>query len=758
MLDIGNIPSAMDDTAELDAEGVPIEPMPPEEVDPYADKARLLEIFKKAKEEAMEYRWVWEREWLRDLYYISGRQWITFHPQKREWIDKRMQKWVPRPVTNKMAETVQAIRSVCGSINLAAKARPIGGSTEAIATAEIADQMMPCIFEEHNMGQVMRESDFWLIGTGTTVLQVSWDLDQRVNRTFIQSEQCVQCGTVATPKDIEDAGGVCTACAMSTQFQPAVKADGKTPEGTWIAFGKGKTTALSPFEYAVPSSVTRFDELPFIIRLRWRDRSWFEANTPLLVSQISWEKTSSDRSLQLFKSLAIANESGPAGQPLSSGAGNQQAGEGATEYELWMKPTPEYPEGIVMRVIGDKDPIILEIPDESLPGPMPYKDIEGNALFPFVMAQYEHIGGRLYGRSAISPLIQKQDQLNQLDSLIQMIVQRMSSPAWVIPDGAGIENITGEPGLIIKWNPLGAASNAKPERLDGADVPSSLYQLRAQYLSDLEALSGAFDIIKGQKPAGVEAFSALQLLVEQSQSRFKSMFNARGELFRDWAALSLELERQFGPQQRTWSVVGPNRGYTFQYFENAQLQGSIQMQIEDGSAMPKTALGKRAAIEQASQMMLLDPSDPDQRYGLLSHFGLSDLVPTLNVHVQAALQIQDSFEKWAKQPEGPPPLAVKPWHDMQIHWGERIKWLNTDKMRELLASDPMLEELINMHLSEIQFNMISAAAPAVGPDGQPVEGGQQGGGGMAMRNSNTNSGAIDSQPKGNDPTTGQSPV
>src|SRR5437016_6183914 len=78
---------------------------------PNFDAQHLLDRFDLRKREAMEYRWVWEREWLRDLYYVANRQWIYFHPTKREWVDKRLQKWIPRPVTNKMAETVQAIRT-----------------------------------------------------------------------------------------------------------------------------------------------------------------------------------------------------------------------------------------------------------------------------------------------------------------------------------------------------------------------------------------------------------------------------------------------------------------------------------------------------------------------------------------------------------------------------------------------------------------------------------------------------------------------
>jgi hypothetical protein len=401
-----------------------------------------------------------------------------------------------------------------------------------------------------------------------------------------------------------------------------------------------------------------------------------------------------------------------------------------------------------MRIIGDKGPLLVQAPLEGIPGPIPYTDIEGNPLFPFVHAQYEHMGGRLYGRSALSPLIQKQDQLNQLDSLVQLNVQRMANPVWIIPENAGIENLTGEPGLIVKWNVLSAGGQGKPERIEGQDIPQSLFVFREQIIKDIEELSGAFDIIKGQKPSGVEAFSALQLLVERSQSRFTSVFQSRGEMYRSWFSLALELERKFGPDQRVWAVVGANQGYTFKHFENAQLQGQVSIQVEDGSNMPKTALGKRAAIEQANQLRLLDPNDPDQKYALLSNFGLTDLVPSLDYHVQAAMQMQDAFERWVEAPQGPPPLVVKPWMDPQVHWIQRVKWLNTDKMREILAKNPQIEPIIIAHLQQLQ--MMMAPPPQVGPDGKPIQSGPQPqGGAKAMGNSNQESGSpVSGQPKG----------
>ena len=442
----------MADLYDTPMQQAPVEGGSPTMMIPQYDDARLLSMFDKIRREATEHRWVYERDWLRDLFYINNRQWITYHPTRREWIDKRIQKWVPRPVTPKMAEALQAIRTNMAAINLAVVARPVGHDTESIAAAQIADQMSPLIHEEHLMQQVMREADFWMVGTGNAVLQLSWDTDKRFNRSFIQNEQCLGCGAVLPPQAILEAGQRCPNCG-SQNFMPALDQGGQ-PAGEWIASGKGKTTALSPFEWAVPPNVTRFDELPYIIRMRWRDKGWFEANQPDLMHKIAWEKSPTERSLQLFKSLSLMNDIGSGSQASFMGATGHTTTEGITEYELWLKPTNEFPKGFVMRVFGEKNSILLHREqEEGLPGPFPFKDIEGNPLFPFVHSQYEHIGGRLYGRSAISPLIQKQDQLNQLDSLIQLIVQRMANPVWVIPEGAGVDHFSGEPGLIMKWNP-----------------------------------------------------------------------------------------------------------------------------------------------------------------------------------------------------------------------------------------------------------------------------------------------------------------
>jgi hypothetical protein len=344
----------------------------------------------------------------------------------------------------------------------------------------------------------------------------------------------------------------------------------------------------------------------------------------------------------------------------------------------------------------------------------------------------------------------------------------------LVPKGASVSKLTGTPGLIVYYKVDPINPQLKPEMVQGVGPHPSYFQLRQQYLTDIETLAGTFDILKGAKPSGVEAFSAMQLLVERSQARFAGVFSARGRAFRDWYKFAIELEREFGPNERTKYILSPARTWTYKTFKRAQLQGSISMVVEDGSTTPKTNLGLRAAVQQASTLGMLQLQNPDQQYEGLKLFGIQKMVPTLDVHVQAALRKQQAFEEWAVNPTQvrqyaiaaqqqqadfaaqvqasatadlntplptPPsllegtPLKWRKWYNPVIHKQEFLKWANSDQILELVGQFPFVEKLLEMHLGEMDL-AIQQAMIAATPPPAPKPGG---GGGAALRNSNTES-------------------
>jgi hypothetical protein len=755
----------------------------------YDDDAFLMEFYKERRKECLDARWVFERGWWRNLLYVLGRQWIYYDRRKSQWLDKRMAKWMPRPVTNKCAEAVEAIQANFAAIKLSMIARPIGGDIKNVAAAEVTDKIQPYIYQEHAMDQVLRDMDYWLTVTGNAFLHPHWDKEAARGEIVIPYEECLTCGEVLSPSQLAGPMAMCPKCQGTEFSNDPIDPETGEPLGERSFVGKGRTDALSPFEIAVPPIYREFDDTPVVLHMAWRPKSYFQDRYPEAAKKLVFQKTPSERSIQLLRTLSTMNDMSAIPLSFSWGTSQDLEQDGHTEYRLWHKPTRDFPQGLRMTVLGEGDgAIILREDDTIKPGPLPYTTRDGRPIMPFIHVGYQPIGGRLWARSPLDLAIQKQDQINQLDCMTQLSLQRMGNPIWLEPKGSEVKHFTGEPGLVVRYNPM-IGQNVKPERIPGEAISNSVFQLRQQYLDDFEQLCGTYDVLKGTKPAGVEAFSALQLLVERGQARLATVFSERGEGVRKWFAIALELAREFGPTRRVESILSPNGGWTQEYFETAQLDGDVEIVVEDGSQAPKTSLGRRAAIEQANQLRMIDPMDPEQRYTILQGFGLSDLVKTLDFDVKSALQEQDAFERWvasgapqdpmvqqqlmmlvqeyqqsqmmAQQqqqqaaqietatgippalpppppPPEPTPFVRKPYHADPVHFAEHRKWALSDKAREIFQADPLLEQLFILHL-EIHQQEMQAQMMAM----------QGGGGGGAMAGSNRESGNPGDVPKGN---------
>lgn len=738
---------------------------------PFTD-AQILEMWKRWKKEAFDQRWIFERQWMRNIWYILNRQWIYFDSKRGQWQDKRLAKWIPRPVTNILKTGVQSIRANFAAINYGANARPLGEDNESVVTASVADDYAPILHEDHQMDHVMSEFDFWLLVTGNAYLHTYLNRDLKNGQLTVNFEQCQQCGTVSSEIDIANAKQTCPAC-KGTQFRPAIDPKTGQPQTEQRVLPKGATSALSPFEIAHPLMYDQFDDLPYLIRMRWRDRSYYEQNPEFAdtyAKTLSFSKTAQERTMQIFKTLPFQGDIGITPPYFASGGANVDS-EGCVEYEVWVKPCKDFPEGAVIRIAGDASPTVIHSETEALPGSIPYHDGRGNPLFTFHMGRYEHVGGRIFGSAMIDPAIQKQDQLNQLDSHMLMVVGRMANPIWLEPKGAEVEKFTGEPGLVVKWNPLVAGGNAKPERIPGEGINESVFAYRAQIKQEAEELMGTFDIMRGEKPTGTEAAAAMSFLYERATGRHTSAYKERGAAYRGWFGDALEIEREFGEETRVRAIMQPHKGWAFQTFKKADLKGNVEIIIEDGTLTPKTALGERAAIDHLAQLGMIDANDPEQKIAIFQKFGQQGLMPSIDAQVQEAWMNMDKFESFINDPQqimqaqiearqaqaqaaatgqpAPPvgPLVYRRWYNAQIHRNETIKWCLSDRGRKVFQDHPAAMQMVEAYLMQIdlaiaqtQMGILDAAgvmidtgvtsgkqagapgAPAPGPQGPNTKG------------------------------------
>ena len=76
------------------------------------DDKKILEMIDKAENESKFLRYGHEKDWFRNLLFKQGHQWIVWDETGRRFRDKQLKTWVPKPVTNKFAATMDTLVSL----------------------------------------------------------------------------------------------------------------------------------------------------------------------------------------------------------------------------------------------------------------------------------------------------------------------------------------------------------------------------------------------------------------------------------------------------------------------------------------------------------------------------------------------------------------------------------------------------------------------------------------------------------------------
>src|SRR5262249_3924499 len=160
---------------------------------PGASDKPLLDFYDKCKRECFADRWRYERVWTKALHYVNMRQWLGVYDRTGGWLDSRVARGVPRPVTSKPKEAVPAIRAMFPAATLGVDARPMKNDVQSVSTAATADKLAPVLATANEMDLVLYEGDFWFIVLGNVVYHVSYDDDGTFLR--VPFERCQACQT-----------------------------------------------------------------------------------------------------------------------------------------------------------------------------------------------------------------------------------------------------------------------------------------------------------------------------------------------------------------------------------------------------------------------------------------------------------------------------------------------------------------------------------------------------------------------------------
>jgi hypothetical protein len=572
--------------------------------------AKVLEFMKLCEKN----RRAFDRTWFRSILYYLGNQWLTWDVNSTRWKEKRVRKWVPKPVTNRYASSVAAVCAAIQSTKVEPAAWPATNDHNDIATANVADRVIEVIKHEIRHDHLRNDVAKWVTLNGDCFVWLFYDKkDTTLGFTVINPVACQQCGYEGAPQEFSQA---CPQCASPAD--PIEINNPQHPKAQRLPIGRLKARALSPLQtYFNMDILEPDDRKKFIVTFSYEIQT-VKDMYPEKAAAIQPDTSGSggNTSRYFMDALAYANEESTY---LSGGGGGSK--EKVTLIHYMELPSDESPEGLqlVMTLGGE----VCEIgPLESF-DTLP--DGTRNYFLPIVQFCYEKVPGRAYSKTPIFDLFSKQDQLNRIESLMELASLKGVNVNWLLPAGASVSNLSGEPAQIIRWTPTGTGG-AKPEVVTVAPFHAAMLELKKQYQEDFEELAGTFDALKGNTPKGVSAGYAIQLLTERSYGRFGPVFANWEQGWIDLYTMSLKLFRTYATEPRFLKIKGSAGAWEINEFSKADLTGAIDLRVEGGASRPRSKLAEQALVEALFNMGIINPADPEQRFQVANMFGMGELL------------------------------------------------------------------------------------------------------------------------------------
>lgn len=694
------------------------------------DISKIHDEYDKAKAASQAERYSYERAWFQAVLFYIGQQWIIYSPQTRKWKPRKIAKWVPRPVSNKFASIANTIQQVLGSRPADVRARPGSESPEDVAAATVADKNFAVLLKEAGDKDARDLQSVWLTLTGNVIIHPCLNDDPLNTTTFIQHMKCKSCGNAFAPDQMGEpkalptgadkqkpvplpvgapakletdmSEGSCPKCG-STDLIDAVD-DGGAAVGEDIPSGRLDLEVFSPFEVFMDLEAQSMRHVNRLLaRRRYPVDLMRRRFNDYTIEPDGNSNAGGTIGLNLLRAIAYASGVAMFGTGIASGRslGDDQ---NVTVDRLWLRPCTDFPQGLVAIYANDK---LLNEKDVS--EGIPYHRRDGTTLWPWHLKVFDRVPGRLFGRSPMEDLTQKQEQRNKLESLIQLIITRMASPHWLIPNGSGITEITGEPGQEIKYNAFDP--RLKPELVFGAGPATSIMAWLEKIDKDMEEIAGVYEVLRGSAPPGVTAGTALRLLLERANTRFTPVLLRSEDVDEEIYSDLLCIFQEYGTEERINRIQGPGNTWEVQRFSNADIKGNVDIVVEAGSTVPKSTVGEQAVIQDLVGMQVIIPTEPNTQYKILEKFGSTNLLGDVDLNIRAAQRENWGFINEQKVPEMNPIIDLHPAH-LKVH------------MEYALSSDyALLDEQLRgaweNHIVEHKIAMMPPPMP-VGPP--PVNG------------------------------------
>ncbi len=609
-----------------------------------------------------------EPVWYLNMAYYMGRQWVFWN---RGRLDRPiLEPWRVTITDNRIQGIVRTELAKMTKQKPSFQVVPVTAETADMEASRTGEQILDYLWRELRLRTRLMEVLLWSRVCSAGFWKIFWDSGkgQRVTIACDDQGNPVMHAETGAPMRPEDF-------------------DGDLPEGLGtktICTGDVSIETVSPFEMY-------FDPLALVIE----DAEWC---IQVAVKSPEWVKARFGIDLPADTDVASGVAEGKLFAGPTSGGAN--SGRGVKVSEYWCKPSSKYPNG--RRAVWAAGKMLLD--EEN-----PYRDL------PYVMFKGIDVPGRFWPTSIVEQLREPQTELNKIRSQIVDNAQRTGNPALLAAKQANVQ-YEGVPGERIDYDDT--VPNAIPSYLQPPPMPGYVLQQQERIEQAMQDISGQHEVSSAQVPAGVTAASAINLLQEADDTRLGPAIYDMEETLGIAGTRLLELVAKYWTDERVVMIAGEDQGWTTMTFRGAALKENTHVEVQMGSAFPRSKAAKQAAIQEVLNLALqysggpgaLNPRDLKKVLQDYEAGGLEKLFGDLTADDAQVNRENIQLARGEK-------LAVNPFDNHQAHIDGHTE-MQKSAMYEQLP--PEVQQGIEAHVSEHRVQLLRSMGPQA-PSVTPAE-------------------------------------
>ena len=488
---------------------------------------------------------------------------------------------------------------------------------EDVTAAELSELTLEYLWEALKLPEKHRNMARLILHTGVCWLETVWDptIPRKVQTQKFKTEQ-----NVVFPEGTPPMEGGPAAQVVPRQV-PIVDEQGRPVMTESIEYGDVVSNVISPFQFHTPA----------VHEWNGKDMGWVmkEEFTPIdvlrdryltppkratgLTKGNGWHldaigdsvREESVTSLALWWWERISELVEGPGPSIYIGSPDYWEGY-AIVRTFDRAPSNKWPKGRTIITVGDA--LLYDSPKEV--GARAYDDRWPDRWHPYVRYRGEPQVTGIYGRAMVSKLLPKLKRINAIDTTMIMWRRTVPMAGWISPKGAHVvEDLwTGRPGMLWEYDARRTAG-AAPTPIYPPPYPSAIMQEREIQKMEMEEIAGTMEILRGERPPGVNSAAMVDILRKQALSSRSPTLQAWDESIQDTGSGMLQetikhVKDDPRYAERIRMLANEKHSHvTIEIFSGQNLSDNVQVRVDTASMAMMSKEARQARVVEILQYL-----------------------------------------------------------------------------------------------------------------------------------------------------------